>query len=579
MEFFTFLGVVAVAQIVQVGVGVKAVLCHLDLRNCHVAAMVAYTLVVGQQIVQHKTVLNRAAAGLQAGNVPRLDGAHQLVDHGLQRLHLGSKVQIPLAEGIGGAAQGVLHRILQHLQLLLCILGEVNLLLVHLLGGFQKVDGMVADALKITDGVQQGVHALAVGVVQFPAGQLDQISAQCVLVPVHPALLVPHLLGKFVVPFVGQAHGLHNAHPGKLGHFSGSGASTLHSHGGGVQQTVIQQRKLLFFRGIGNGQDGQLFQPGGKGQQNDGGQNVEHRVHDCNAPSLDGGIHKGKVADGVESIESEQEDAYTDNVEVQVHHGSPAGVLIRTHRGQQCGHTGTDVLTHDDGDGTAVGDDAGGAQCLQDAHAGAGALDDAGDQCAHQNAQQGVGEAGEQAGEPCLILQRQHRVGHGGHAGHQHSKADEDGAHALFLLTLTHIQQNANKCKHRAKRSGLEQLDEQAVALQAGKTQDPAGHGSAHVAAHDHANGLMQLHDAAVDKAYHHNRGSAGALDYGGHAQTQKKALEGVIGQLAENFLQLAAGLLFQCLAHDVHTEQKQGQTSQQRKDIKNGHKCFPHFS
>ena len=99
---------------------------------------------------------------MQAGNVPRLDGTHQLVDHGLQRLNLGSKVQIPLAEGIGGAAQGILHRILQHLQLLLRILGEVNLLLVHLLGRFQQVDGMVADAFKITDGVQQGVHALTV---------------------------------------------------------------------------------------------------------------------------------------------------------------------------------------------------------------------------------------------------------------------------------------------------------------------------------------------------------------------------------------------------------------------------------
>ena len=377
---------------------------------------------------------------------------------------------------------------------------------------------------------------------------------------------------------MGQAHGLHHAHPGKLGHFGSSGAGTLHCHSGGVQQTVIQQSKLLFFRGIGNGQDGQLFQSGGKRQQNDGSQNVEYRVHDCNAPSLNGGIHKGKVADGVEPIESEQEDAYTDDVEVQVHHSGPAGVLIRTHRGQQCSHTGTDVLTHDDGDGTAVGDDTGGAQRLQDAHAGAGALDDAGDQCAHQNAQQGVGEAGEQAGEPCLVLQRQHRVGHGGHAGHQHGKADKDSAHAFFLLTLTHIQQNADKCKHRAERSGLEQLDEQAVALQTGKTQDPAGHGSAYVAAHDHANGLMQLHDATVDKTHHHNGGSAGTLDDGSHTQTQKKALEGVIGQFAENFLQLATGLLFQCLAHDVHTEQKQSQTSQQRKDIKNGHKCFPHF-
>ena len=85
----------------------------------------------------------------------------------------------------------------------------------------------------------------------------------------------------------------------------------------------------------------------------------------------------------------------------------------------------------------------------------------------------------------------------------------------------------------------------------------------------------MQLHDAAVDKTHHHNGGSAGTLDDGSHTQTQKKALEGVIGQFAENFLQLAAGLLFQCLAHDVHTEQEQGQAAQQGKYIKNSHLKF----
>jgi len=89
----------------------------------------------------------------------------------------------------------------------------------------------------------------------------------------------------------------------------------------------------------------------------------------------------------------------------------------------------------------------------------------------------------------------------------------------------------------------------------------------------------VQLHDAAVDKTDHHDGGGAGTLDDGRHAQAQKEAFERVVSQLAQNLLQLAAGLLFQCLAHNVHTEQKQGQAAQQRKNIKNGHKCFPHFS
>ena len=284
------------------------------------------------------------------------------------------------------------------------------------------------------------------------------------------------------------------------------------------------------------------------------------------------------MADRIQAVKADKEDAYTDDVEVQVNHGSTACILVGTHRGDQCGDTGADVLARDDGNGTAVGDDAGGAQCLQDADAGAGALDDAGDKGTDQNAQKGVGEAGEQAGEPCLVLQGQDGVGHGSHAGHQHGKADEDGADALFLLTLTHIQQNADKCKQRTERSGFEQIDEETVTLQAGKAQDPAGDGGTHIAAHDDANGLMQFHDAAVDKADHHNGGSAGTLDHSGDAQAKEKTLEGVIGQLAQDLLQLAAGLLFQGLAHDVHAEQKQGKAAKQGKDIENGHKDFLTF-
>ena len=65
------------------------------------------------------------------------------------------------------------------------------------------------------------------------------------------------------------------------------------------------------------------------------------------------------------------------------------------------------------------------------------------------------------------------------------------------------------------------------------------------------------------------------ALDHGGDAQTQEKALERVVSQFAQDLLQLAAGLLFQRLAHDVHTEQEQGQAAQQGKYIKNSHLKF----
>ena len=463
----------------------------------------------------------------------RLDGAHQLVHDGLHRLHLAGQMQVVLAEGVGGAVQHILYGILKHLQLLAGVGGEVDLFGVHLLRGFQKVHGMVTDALEIADGMEQGVHALAVCVVQLTAGELDQIGAECVLVLVHLALLVPDLLGQRVVPGMGQAHGLHDAHTGQLGHISGGRTGAGHRHSGGVQQTIVQQGKALFLGVVGDGEDGQPFQNIRKGEQDEGSRDVEGRVHDGNAPCGDGLIDKVEVHHSVQAVETGQKDHDADDVEVEMDHGGAAGVLVRAHRGEQRRHTGADVLAHDDGDGAAVGDDTGGAQGLQDADAGTGALDDASDQCTHQNAEDGVGEADKEVGEPCLALQRLDGIGHGGHAGHQDGKADEDGADALFLLALAHIEQDADEGEERAEGGGLEHLDPDAVALQAGEAQQPAGDSGTHIAAHDDADGLMQLHDAAVDEADHHDGGGAGALDDGGHAETEEETFDGIVGQLA----------------------------------------------
>ena len=287
---------------------------------------------------------------------------------------------------------------------------------------------------------------------------------------------------------------------------------------------------------------------------------------------------EGEVQHQIQAVEHGEEEGHADDVEVQVHHGSAAGVLVGTHRGDQRGDAGADVLAHDDGDGAAVGDNARRTERLQDADAGTGTLDDAGDDGTHQNAQQGVGETDEEIGEPCLVLQRSHCAGHGGHAGHQNGKADQDSADAFPLFVLAHVEQDADEGEDRAEGGGLEHRDPEAVTLQAGKAQDPTGDGGAHVAAHDDADGLMQLHDATVDKADHHNGGGAGGLNHGGDAEAKEKALEGVIGQLAQNFLELAARLFFQCLAHDVHTEQEQSKTTQKRKEVEDCHMCFPHF-
>ena len=63
-------------------------------------------------------------------------------------------MQITLAESISGAVQNILHRILQHLQLVAGILRELDFFGVHLFGGFQQIYGMIADALKEAEDIE-----------------------------------------------------------------------------------------------------------------------------------------------------------------------------------------------------------------------------------------------------------------------------------------------------------------------------------------------------------------------------------------------------------------------------------------
>ena len=96
---------------------------------------------------------------------------------------------------------------------------------------------------------------------------------------------------------MGQAHGLHHAHAGQLGHIRRGGAGAFHSNGGRLEQTLIQQGEALFLGIVRDGENGQLFQNVGERQQDRRGRNVEHRVDDSDAPRRDGIVDKGEVQD------------------------------------------------------------------------------------------------------------------------------------------------------------------------------------------------------------------------------------------------------------------------------------------
>ena len=124
--------------------------------------MVGNALVIRQKIVQHKAVLNRADTGLQTRDVAGLDLAHQAVHDLLQRLDLAGGVGVALLERIHCAVDDVLHGGLQHGQVIQRFFAEFDVLVADFLGCFDNVHGVVGDALKVADRVQQRVDGAVV---------------------------------------------------------------------------------------------------------------------------------------------------------------------------------------------------------------------------------------------------------------------------------------------------------------------------------------------------------------------------------------------------------------------------------
>lgn len=69
-----------------------------------------------------------------------------------------------------------------------------------------------------------------------------------------------------------------------------------------------------------------------------------------------------------------------------------------------------------------------------------------------------------------------------------------------------------------------------AVGVYPGETRIQAVMVVPEIGAHDHADGLTQLHDPGVDKTHQHDRHSGGGLDSGSDPGTQQHALERTAG-------------------------------------------------
>ena len=361
--------------------------------------MVGHALKVRQQVIEDKALVQSAYALLQPINVMTLHFVTQGIYDLLQRLHPAGILHIAGDEGIHRQVQNFSDGLLQHSQFVLCLLGENDILFVDLLSTLGDVQRMVADTFKIGNGVQIFGNLFALPCIQRLNCDLHKVGAQLILKTVDGILLLLNVLKSFVAVGADKLQCIHQIAAGGVGHSSRDLPTLLNSQSRMLQKTLLQP---IHFQLSGicsmlvrdQEADKPLQMADERCQDNHGGQ-TKQSVQQSNGHSGHGHGQKREVGKGIHRIKHRCPNRHTQHVNKQIDKGGTASTNIGTKRTEQNRHGGADSNAHDNRKSNLKGHSAGDSQCLHNTDSGRCALEDAGEDYTHQNAQKRIGKAGE----------------------------------------------------------------------------------------------------------------------------------------------------------------------------------------
>ena len=465
------------------------------------------------------------------------------------------------------------HRAKELVHLVHSCIGKGDPLPTQLLRCLQHIHCVVADALKVSDHMQQLCRLHPVLITEGAAGQLHKIGSQLVLVFVGALFILPDALGALLVMTVQLPHGVAGGLHGNEPHVHGHLMAPLHSHRRGSHEPLVQSRHAVSSLLVGDNAAGQLLQQPRHRQHQRRAENVKHRVNNGNAHLVDISVQHRNIYQCPYYLKHRQPHNRTDDVEAQMHHRRPPRIAVGADGREHSRNAGADVLAHDDGNCRAEGDLPRRRHRLQDTHRRRGGLDNSRKHRAGHHAQNRIGEHQQQLPESLHVLQASHRSAHGVHAEHQRSKAQKDKARVLlFSVFAHHVKGHADQGHNRRKGAGHEQFYKEIVALDARQAQDPRRHGGTHIRAHNDMDSLAQGHKPRVHEAHYHHRSGRRRLNHRRNAQARQESAQPAACELSQQGLQPAACPLFQSIPHQIHAEQKQAQPSNERQHIKKCH-------
>ena len=482
---------------------------------------------------------------------------------------------------VGCQLQDLPHRFRQNAQLPPGFLGEEQRFDLQLLPRFDKVDGVIAQPFKIADGVLHLAHAAAVLLGQRLSRQIDQIGIQPILVEIQRILLLQHHFGVCFIIGSHQGHRFFQRLPGGGRHAEGIMVTFLQRDGGRTQQ---QQVGRVLHRILGGslllGPDqplAQFDQLIGEGHQERCDGEIVNGVHHGDIPRRHRMMDKFQLKYGSGQQIKRQADEGADDLDGKVDHGDPLGLVAGTDTGDQRSCAGTDIQAHHHRDDHFIGQAAGQGQRLQNAHGGCRALNDGGEHRSDHNAQQRIAQSCQNSGKLRHFCQGADGIAHDDHSVHQDGKADQHSTDALFLIVIAnHHHDNADDGENGRKVFGLEHLQPDIAALDAGKGKDPSGEGGADIGAENDIKRLAKLHDTGIDQAHQHYGDRRRGLHRNGNGRAQQHTDPRAGGHRFQQLFQPAARHLFQVAGHNIHAKQKKCQSQYQAQKRENIHRLSP---
>ena len=256
----------------------------------------------------------------------------QRVNHFFQRLHAPGPPGIVRGEDGYRQIQNVADRLSVGSKLRPALLRQGKSLIMELFGRLRHIDGMIGDPLKIIDAVQQNTEGPAVRLIEVPGGELHQIGAQHILVPVRLLLHgddpLRAGLGIVLLDLHGQLEGV----AGQIRHLIHSLLAQAHGEGRLLQKPLVQSLQGtgqggLFLFPVGDGQLRQPDQPPREGEEHHCTADVEQAVDHGNVRRPGGVLQKGKMQERVAAIEYHSKEQSANQIKIKMDEGCPSGIF------------------------------------------------------------------------------------------------------------------------------------------------------------------------------------------------------------------------------------------------------------